>query len=294
MVKFLKKKNSLVLQRILKNLLCDGISESSEVFYDIHCSDPCESNKDYFFPAVVLNEHGVFPFVLYDESSEVAFEQAETFEYIVSVFKTYFCVRHSIETLFVLQPSDDLCRNFDVFVFDSEAREYVNNFPRNDCFKKISFDDVVGLINGGLRASSEPACLDEGELDELSLKLFKECSDALESDFVSSNYFVKKGDHWKPAFKQDPEKVFKLALFGGFLGLHRFYLKMFGTGLLYALTFGYLGVGWFFDCLEIILGRWCKNEKYLMPLNTGLKHIVQMTCVFGFVLLLVLLLFSAF
>ena len=38
-----------------------------------------------------------------------------------------------------------------------------------------------------------------------------------------------------------------LLTFGGFLGIHRFYLDKWGTGLLYLLTGGLLGIGWLYD-----------------------------------------------
>ena len=45
-----------------------------------------------------------------------------------------------------------------------------------------------------------------------------------------------------------------LLTFGGVLGLHRFYLGKIGTGLLWLLTGGLLGIGWAYDF-------WTLNEQ---------------------------------
>ena len=46
-----------------------------------------------------------------------------------------------------------------------------------------------------------------------------------------------------------------LCLFGGFLGLHNFYVGKYGRGLIYMFTAGLFGFGWFLDIIKILLGR---------------------------------------
>ena len=48
--------------------------------------------------------------------------------------------------------------------------------------------------------------------------------------------------------------AFFLCLFGGWLGLHQFYVGKIGKGLLYAFTFGLFMFGWFADCVRILTG----------------------------------------
>lgn len=47
--------------------------------------------------------------------------------------------------------------------------------------------------------------------------------------------------------------AFFLCLFGGGFGLHKFYEGKVGMGILYLLTGGLLGVGWFVDCIIHLL-----------------------------------------
>lgn len=53
--------------------------------------------------------------------------------------------------------------------------------------------------------------------------------------------------------------AFLLCLFGGFLGLHRFYVGRVMTGLLWMVTLGFCGIGWLIDLLVIALGGFRDN-----------------------------------
>ena len=46
--------------------------------------------------------------------------------------------------------------------------------------------------------------------------------------------------------------------FGGWFGIHKFYQKKIGMGILYMFTFGVFGVGWLIDGIKIAL----KLQKY--------------------------------
>lgn len=45
-----------------------------------------------------------------------------------------------------------------------------------------------------------------------------------------------------------------LAIFLGFIGVHRFYVGKSGTGILWLCTCGLFGIGWFIDIILIIFG----------------------------------------
>lgn len=54
--------------------------------------------------------------------------------------------------------------------------------------------------------------------------------------------------------------TFLLCLFLGVLGFHRFYVGKIGTGILYLLTGGFMGIGVLIDCIVILVGSF--KDKY--------------------------------
>ena len=52
-----------------------------------------------------------------------------------------------------------------------------------------------------------------------------------------------------------------LCIFLGYLGVHRFYLKKIGTGILYLFTMGLCGIGWIVDIILIATGKMTGLEK---------------------------------
>lgn len=56
-----------------------------------------------------------------------------------------------------------------------------------------------------------------------------------------------------------------LCIFGGFFGLHNFYVGKIGRGILYFFTFGLFLLGWWGDIIKILLGKFEDNVG--MPLR---------------------------
>lgn len=50
-----------------------------------------------------------------------------------------------------------------------------------------------------------------------------------------------------------------LCIFLGWMGAHRYYVGKIGTGILYTLTCGLFGIGWFVDIFKIALGSFRDN-----------------------------------
>lgn len=58
---------------------------------------------------------------------------------------------------------------------------------------------------------------------------------------------------------KNKDTAFWLCLFGGFLGLHQYYVGNIGKGLLYTFTFGLFCIGWIKDLISILLGSFRDN-----------------------------------
>jgi len=51
----------------------------------------------------------------------------------------------------------------------------------------------------------------------------------------------------------------KLCFFGGFLGLHLFYVGKYFKGLIFLMTFGFFMFGWGLDIIKILMGNFRDN-----------------------------------
>ena len=76
---------------------------------------------------------------------------------------------------------------------------------------------------------------------------------------------------YQPVYVQQPMQsqcnwlaTLLLCLFGGAIGLHRFYVGKIGTGILYLLTMGWCGVGCLIDLILIAVGSF--RDKAGLPI----------------------------
>ncbi len=73
-----------------------------------------------------------------------------------------------------------------------------------------------------------------------------------------------------------------LCVFLGFLGVHRFAVKRWGTGVLYLLTLGFLGIGVLVDLVALLEGHFKDSQGHCIP--PGLSAL-QRWAVFSLVLI---------
>lgn len=216
----------------------------AEFFHDIHCPDPFDKKREFIFPVVAVHSTGLYLVYLLDNSAKQAGNLEESMDYACRVFKSYFFTKVPIHSVFAFETlgRNKVCSKPIVYDYASK------HMPSNDM---RLVDDLGAYIRKHVESSSYPS---DAEREELVLRLVKEESESLMTNSDSKSCFVKKGDKWLPAFNVDSDKVYNLALFGGLLGFHRFYLGLYGSGLLYFFTLGIFGAGWLFDCIEILLG----------------------------------------
>lgn len=91
--------------------------------------------------------------------------------------------------------------------------------------------------------------------------------------------YVRKHGTWWEASEVNTDELYTIAALAGMLGGHLFYQKQYGKGVLYLLTLGLFGFGWFFDCLEIFIGVYRDpTRRYLLPLSNKTLGLVLFLC----------------
>ena len=258
---------------LVEKILEKEFGDEAEFFYDIHCSDPSEAKLEYTVHVVAVHSTGLYLVLLLEGSEGDLYKNSERLEYICRVFKSYFFTKIPIRSVFLFQKSrrSNICKKLGIY----------------DCVKnELSFDniscseDICVYVEAHLqRDAPQP----EEDKAELIFRLAKENVIVSDYDSEAAGCFIKRGANWVPAFKKDSDRVFSLALFGGIFGIHRFYLGLYGSGLLYFFTLGIFGTGWLFDCVEILLGWWKPKGMYLLPLKNKRKQAIKF-----FVILIIL------
>lgn len=275
--------------------LSETEDEGVEVFQGAMCSDPFDSKKKISFPIIVLSRHGIYPFMqaTFREKDGQSLE-AETVEYACNVFRHHFGIKQKVSKLFVLLPLAEGSERFGSEANKIHEWQLFSYQPglQDTHLTPCSQVEAVQTV----RILSKPSferfeAFSEYEYEEIIAKLTKECNDYVCAGDEKATVYVKKNNEWVVVSNRDTERAFRLALYGGFIGAHRFYLRMYASGILYALTFGLLGVGWFFDCLEIFLGAWNKKGKRLLPLENRRSHVIEFIFVFLIVFALIALFF---
>lgn len=86
-------------------------------------------------------------------------------------------------------------------------------------------------------------------------KSFKENFDKAQA------YIVSDQSNNKNISKRDGLITLLLAIFLGWIGIHRFYVGKMGTGVLYLFTGGCFAIGWIIDIIKIVTGNFTDKEN---------------------------------
>ena len=78
--------------------------------------------------------------------------------------------------------------------------------------------------------------------------------------------------HKRNHFPKRWKTTLRLAVFGGFLGLHRFYVGKTASAFLYLYTLGVFGAGWICDIIMILLNRFTDDQGRLI-IKAGSAHL---------------------
>lgn len=78
------------------------------------------------------------------------------------------------------------------------------------------------------------------------------------------DWYISRNETFLPLSEHDPDKAFGLLMFGGILGLHRFFVGRWLSGLAYFLTGGLFGLGWLLDATQMLTGTMKDRKKKVL------------------------------
>ena len=122
----------------------------------------------------------------------------------------------------------------------------------------------------------ETAAWDDQRTEMLAQRLVHQ-SNVTRKSFTDAdgNRYILKSGVFRPASRSSSDVLFYLTLFGGILGLHRFFCGKLFSGLLYLCTFGLMGLGWLLDILSLFLGiQKDRRKRYYMPLKNPILKLL--------------------
>jgi len=147
-----------------------------------------------------------------------------------------------------------------IFLFVNDSRLYdAKNDALTDAECSITDDLIHTYVQGKVSLHTHQRL--HGMLDKLRE------TDAQTRGYYrdeDGNLYVYRRRKFYPASELDPEQLFRLAAYGGVLGLHRFALRKYFTGLVYFFTCGFFLVGYFLDLLQLFMGTLDDGHKKLL------------------------------
>lgn len=178
------------------------------------------------------------------------------------------------ESYFFLNKHNDRLFMFSRETYDEN--QFIELIENEVCYGQKIFDlDSIRALSDNLTLSVSPT--------------FKNSVQNVKTTADGRTFLFKHG-MWREASDLNAEILFPLAVLGGMLGLHLFYQKKRARGILYLLTFGFFGIGWFFDSIELLFGFYKdKDGKFLVPVENKIYGIIMLgmgSLVFALIILL--------
>lgn len=99
--------------------------------------------------------------------------------------------------------------------------------------------------------------------DEAFTSLYRQVGN--EQQVISNSAVLDDMDIIPGVSKKNKTVALLLCIFLGVFGVHRFYVGKVGTGILYLLTGGFLGLGWIIDIVLIATGSF--KDEFGLPLQ---------------------------
>lgn len=136
----------------------------------------------------------------------------------------------------------------------------------------------------------------DSALERMKGKLVQ--ADAMQRGYYrdeTGTLYLLHGETFRRASERDPERIFRLCLFGGVFGIHRFAMGRWFTGIVYLLTCGLFLAGWLVDLLQLFMGiQKDKTGALLCPLENKAKKLTSLPIGIGISVLALFLYFHSF
>lgn len=231
------------------------------------------NTRKYDYDLILFNSKKIIFFARLDETlskKEIVYKLRESLNFLVTKFalglNSFIVFGANNEQYFFLNKYNDVLK---VFERDSDKCHELIDYIENELSCSVEIFDY-----NSMRSLCDVLILSS------TTKTISGVKEKVKTD-MSGKTYVNKHGAWREASELDTEILFSLAALGGMLGLHLFYQKRLTKGIFYIFTLGFFGIGWLFDCIEILFGFYRDSTgRYLVPLESKISGFI--TLILGF------------
>lgn len=214
-------------------------------------------NKSMIVPLVFIHETGIFVLTSYSDEQMFKKNSLEIYRW----FQKQYHI--NLNVMYVIGLDSTLHSDENEYQIIGHCYHMGRNMLREV--------DIIEFLKNYLKY--EYHVIDHQNIDSLEMEILKDVKDMKSIQGPHGNQYVLKNGYWYQCLDLDADWFYEWMVFGGCLGTHKFILGQRMTGIIYVLTFGMLGIGWFFDCLSALLGIYkYKNSKFFKSIGIKLKR----------------------